>query len=60
MLSFALLCFLLVFIGLGLRRPFLWTLAYLYVDIVSPQNVAWGVLEFVPNLCAFCSDFYRS
>ena len=28
-------------LALGFRRPFLWVLAYLYVDIVAPQKISW-------------------
>ena len=24
---------------LGLRRPFIWVLAYLYIDILAPQKI---------------------
>ena len=37
--------FLLFVMGMGLRRPFVWVLAYLYVDIVAPQKVAFGFLQ---------------
>jgi probable O-glycosylation ligase (exosortase A-associated) len=40
------------FIGLllvgGLKRPFLWVLAYAYIDIVAPQRLAYGALASVP------------
>ncbi len=29
----------------GLRRPFLWILAYLYIDILVPQKISWGFLS---------------
>ena len=32
---------------LGLRRPFIWVLAYLYVDIVAPQKIGWVILPSV-------------
>ena len=40
--------FVLALLAMGLRRPFLWVLAYLYVDIVSPQKVSWGFLSVMP------------
>ncbi|MDB5661770.1 MAG: putative O-glycosylation ligase, exosortase system-associated [Sphingomonas bacterium] len=40
--------FLLALLGLGLRRPFLFVLAYVYVDIVSPQRLSYYLLNSVP------------
>lgn len=37
--------FLLLF---GLRRPFIWVLAYIYVDILAPQRLAYGMLSSLP------------
>ena len=33
---------------LGLRRPFLLVLGYIYVDIVSPQNLSYYLLNSIP------------
>ncbi|QLC26697.1 putative O-glycosylation ligase, exosortase A system-associated [Parasphingopyxis algicola] len=33
---------------LGLRRPFIFILGYIYIDIVSPQRLAYGPLGDVP------------
>src|SRR3546814_6135517 len=38
-----LLCF-----ALGLRRPFLLVLVYVYIDIVSPQRVSYFLLNSIP------------
>ena len=45
----------LVFIGflaalmlLAVRRPFLFTLAYIYVDTVSPQRLSYHLLNSIP------------
>jgi len=55
MFDLALTAFLAAFLLLGVRRPFLWTLAYLYVDIVSPQRISYGLLKTVPiSLITFC------
>ncbi|MFM5950310.1 MAG: putative O-glycosylation ligase, exosortase A system-associated [Novosphingobium sp.] len=44
--------------ALGLRRPFLWVLAYLYVDILVPQKISWGFLSQLPvSLMAFVFAF---
>ena len=38
----------------GLRRPFIWVLLYLYVDIIAPQKVATSILpHFQVSLIAF-------
>nr|WP_255586720.1 putative O-glycosylation ligase, exosortase A system-associated [Hephaestia mangrovi] len=34
--------------GLGLRKPFLFVLAYVYIDIVSPQRLTYLLLNSVP------------
>ncbi|WJY19407.1 putative O-glycosylation ligase, exosortase A system-associated [Alteriqipengyuania flavescens] len=44
MLDLALVLFVLGLIALGLRRPFIWVLAYLYVDIVAPQKIGWTLM----------------
>ena len=48
MRDLALIGFLLALLGLGFRRPFLFVLAYVYVDIVSPQRLAYYLLNAVP------------
>ncbi|MFV0644226.1 MAG: putative O-glycosylation ligase, exosortase A system-associated [Sphingomonadaceae bacterium] len=58
MLDLALLCFIGVFLVLGLRRPYIWVLAYLYIDILSPQKIGWALTAAVPvSLIAFCAAF---
>lgn len=48
--------YLLALFGLGLRRPFLFVLAYVYVDIVSPQRLTYLLLNSVPvSLIAFAA-----
>ena len=50
--------FLIGLLGLGLRRPFLWVLAYLYVDIVAPQKISWFLLASLPvSLIVFVLAF---
>jgi probable O-glycosylation ligase (exosortase A-associated) len=44
----ALIAFLLALIGMGCRRPFLLVLAYVYIDIVSPQRLSYYLLNSVP------------
>ena len=44
---------------LGLRRPFLWVLVYLYVDIVAPQKISFNILGAVPiSLIVFVAAFF--
>ncbi|MBA4353387.1 MAG: putative O-glycosylation ligase, exosortase A system-associated [Novosphingobium sp.] len=62
MLDLFLLSFVLAFIGTGFRKPFLFVLAYTYIDIVAPQKVSWGILSHIPVsliafLCAFIAWF---
>jgi probable O-glycosylation ligase (exosortase A-associated) len=45
-------------LALGLRRPFIWVLAYLYIDIVAPQKISYFILTSLPiSLIAFCAAF---
>ncbi len=58
MLNLGLTGFLGALFALGLRRPFLWILAYLYVDILVPQKISWGFLSVLPiSLIAFVLAF---
>ena len=46
------------FLALGFRRPFLWVLAYLYVDIVAPQKISYFLLASIPlSLIVFVGAF---
>src|ERR1700712_5503072 len=40
--------FLAALMGLALRRPFLFILAYVYIDVVSPQRLTYFLLNSVP------------
>jgi probable O-glycosylation ligase (exosortase A-associated) len=54
MLDLALLGFIGLFLAFGLKRPFFWVLAYIYIDIVAPQKIGWGVIQSIPvSLIAF-------
>lgn len=48
MRDLALVAFLLTLLALACKRPFLFTLAYIYVDTVSPQRLSWYLLNRVP------------
>jgi len=47
MRDLALVGFIAAILLLGFRRPFLWVLAYAYVDIVSPQHLPYYLLSGV-------------
>ena len=44
----AFVAFLIALVGMGLRRPFLLVLGYVYVDIVAPQRLTYLLLNTVP------------
>ncbi|MHA6332177.1 putative O-glycosylation ligase, exosortase A system-associated [Qipengyuania sp. CAU 1752] len=47
-----------LFLAMGLRRPFLWVLSYLWIDILAPQKIAFGFFAGIPvSLIAFCAAF---
>lgn len=48
MRDLGLIGFLAALIALGFRRPFLFVLAYAYVDIVSPQRLSYYLLNSIP------------
>jgi O-antigen ligase len=58
MLDLALTAFVLAFLALGVRRPFVWVLAYIYVDILAPQKISWALLASLPvSLIVFVAAF---
>lgn len=58
MLNLALTAFVLGFLALGFRRPYLWVLAYLYIDSLAPQKISWGFLKIIPiSLISFILAF---
>ena len=58
MLDLGLAAFLAGFLALGFRRPFLWVLAYIYIDILSPQKISWSLLTTLPiSLIVFVAAF---
>ena len=43
---------------LGLRKPFIWVLAYLYIDILAPQKIGWSLAQLLPvSMVAFLLAF---
>ena len=58
MLDLALFLFVMALFALGLRRPFVWVLAYLYIDILAPQKIGWTLTPLLPiSLIAFVLAF---
>lgn len=54
MFSLVLTLYVVAFLTLGVRKPFLWVLAYLYIDVVAPQKVVWAILPHMQiSLVAF-------
>ncbi len=48
MRDLAFVAFLAALFGLGFRRPFLFVLAYVYIDIVAPQRLTYLLLNAIP------------
>ncbi|URW75505.1 putative O-glycosylation ligase, exosortase A system-associated [Sphingomonas donggukensis] len=48
MRDLAFIAFLVAIFAFGFRRPFLFVLAYVYIDIVSPQRLTYLLLNSVP------------
>lgn len=58
MTSVALALFVFALFALGLRRPFLWVLAYVYIDVLVPQKISYAILAKIPiSLIAFMLCF---
>ncbi|MEA3064019.1 MAG: hypothetical protein QOJ27_454 [Sphingomonadales bacterium] len=55
MRDLAFVAFLAALLGLGFRRPFLFVLAYIYIDVVSPQRLSYFLINSVPlSMIAAC------
>jgi probable O-glycosylation ligase (exosortase A-associated) len=58
MLDLSLIAFIAMFLAFGLKRPFLWVLAYIYIDAVAPQKIGWSLIQLLPlSLIAFVAAF---
>jgi len=58
MLDAFLFLFVMGLLAVGLRKPFIWVLAYLYIDIVAPQKIGWTLMPLLPvSLIAFVAAF---
>lgn len=58
MIDFVFLAFIGFVLALGLKRPYLWVLLYVYIDILAPQRIGYGVIQSVQvSLIAFGAAF---
>jgi len=58
MIDLVLLAFIGYVLVLGLRRPFLWVLLYVYIDILAPQRIGYSIIASLPvSLIAFAAAF---
>ncbi len=58
MLDLVFLAFIAYVLVLGLRRPFLWVLLYVYIDILAPQRIGYSIIASLPvSLIAFAAAF---
>ncbi|MCB2065301.1 MAG: putative O-glycosylation ligase, exosortase A system-associated [Erythrobacter sp.] len=58
MRDLVLLAFIAAFAGMGFRRPFFWVLLYIYVDIVTPQKIGYGLITSISlSLLCFVAAF---
>ncbi len=58
MLDLALLGFIGILLLMGFKRPFFWVLTYIYIDIVVPQKIGWGLVQtFQLSMIAFVAAF---
>ncbi len=58
MLDIFFLAFIAYILLLGLRRPFLWVLLYVYIDILAPQRIGYSIItELSISLVAFVAAF---
>ena len=58
MLDLVFLAFIGYVLVLGLRRPFLWVLLYVYIDILAPQRIGYSIISTLPvSLIAFAAAF---
>lgn len=56
MLDLVLVAFVGVLLAMGLKRPFIWVLLYIYIDIVTPQKIGWSLVQVLPlSLIAFAA-----
>ena len=60
MLDLVFLAFIFFILLLGLKRPFLWVLLYVYIDILAPQRIGYSLITSLPvSLIAFACGLWR-
>lgn len=58
MIDLALFAFIASVMLIGFRRPFIWVLAYIYVDILSPGRMGYTIMPAIQiSLITFCAAF---
>ena len=58
MLDLVFLAFIGFILVLGIKRPFLWVLLYVYIDIIAPQRIGYSIIQAIPvSLIAFGAAF---
>ncbi len=58
MIDLALFAFIAAVMLIGFRRPFVWVLAYIYVDILSPGRMGYTIMPAIQiSLITFCAAF---
>jgi probable O-glycosylation ligase (exosortase A-associated) len=58
MRDIVLLAFVAAIVAMGFRRPFFWVLLYIYVDIVTPQKIGFGIITSISlSLLCFIAAF---
>ena len=54
MIDLFLTAFVFALFAAGMRKPFVWVLAYVYIDVLAPQKISWFLLQKLPiSLIAF-------
>lgn len=58
MIDLFLTAFVFALFAAGVRKPFVWVLAYVYIDVLAPQKISWFLLQKIPiSLIAFSLAF---
>ncbi|MEM6476615.1 MAG: DUF5935 domain-containing protein, partial [Pseudomonadota bacterium] len=58
MLDLVFLAFIAFVLMLGIRRPFLWVMLYVYIDIIAPQRIGYALIQDIQvSLIAFAAAF---
>ena len=58
MIDLGLFGFIAAILVLGIKRPFLWVLLYIYIDTLEPQDIGWRLTSALPvSMIAFCAAF---